>query len=173
MDDQIPGAIHQVTKVLPSYLHLRALRWSLSVTSLEGKYPLIVTGGKVSIGERLAIRGTQGQVEIGSVSGGELMIGIRVFINWGSTIVAYTGISIGDNCRIGELTAIFDTDHHATEPGTAVRKSRISKGHNVWIGRGSIVLPGVEIGDNAVIAAGSLVNSNFPPNTLVEVIQRA
>lgn len=121
----------------------------------------------MSIGDHLSIRGTQGRVEIGSVNGGELMIGSRVFINWGSTIVAYIGITIGDDCRIGELTAIFDTDHHAIEPETTVTTSKVSIGRNVWIGRGSIVLPGVEIGDNAVVSAGSVVSSNVEPNTLV------
>jgi acetyltransferase-like isoleucine patch superfamily enzyme len=147
--------------------HLRFLHWSRGFASVEGKYPLIVSGGLVKIGERLAIRGTQGRVEIGSASGGKLTLGDRVFINWGSTVVAHFEIEIGDDCKIGELTAIFDTDYHPIEPGADVMKSRVSIGSNVWIGRNSIILPGVTIGDNSVIAAGSLVSSDVEANTLV------
>ncbi|MGA2970877.1 MAG: acyltransferase [Acidimicrobiales bacterium] len=81
--------------------------------------------------------------------------------------MAHLDIEIGDDCKIGELSAIFDTDHHEVEPGSEVVKSKVSIGSNVWIGRSSIVLPGVTIGNNSVIAAGSLVNSDVPPNTLV------
>jgi acetyltransferase-like isoleucine patch superfamily enzyme len=45
--------------------------------------------------------------------------------------------------------------------------SKVVIGRNVWIGRNSIVLPGVHIGDNSVVAAGSVVNSDVEPNTLV------
>jgi acetyltransferase-like isoleucine patch superfamily enzyme len=148
-------------------LHLHARRWSRGLSTVEGAYPLLVTGGSVTIGERLAIRGTQGRVEIGSVAGGTLKLGDRIFINWGSTVVAHVDIEIGDDCKIGELTAIFDTDHHEVEPGAGVVKSKVVIGSNVWIGRNSMVMPGVQIGDNSVVAAGSLVNSDVEPNTLV------
>ena len=134
---------------------------------MKGSYPLLVRGGRVSIGDRFSIRGTQGPTEIGSIRGGELEIGKRVFVNWGATVVAHIGITIGDDCRIGELSAIFDSDHHAVEPGIDVFRSKVIVGNNVWIGRAAIILPGVEIGDNAVIAAGSVVNSSVAPNTLV------
>jgi maltose O-acetyltransferase len=166
--------LNKVTTNRPNYLksivltiHLHLRRWSRGISSVEGKYPLIVTGGTVAIGEHLAIRGTQCRVEIGSVAGGKLTLGQRVFINWGSSVVAHLDIEIGDDCKIGELSAIFDTDHHEVEPGSEVVKSKVSIGSNVWIGRSSIVLPGVTIGNNSVIAAGSLVNSDVPPNTLV------
>jgi acetyltransferase-like isoleucine patch superfamily enzyme len=148
-------------------LHLHARRWSEGLSTVEGAYPRIVTGGSVTIGERLAIRATQGRVEIGAVAGGKLTLGDRLFINWGSTVVAHVDIRIGDDCKIGELSAIFDTDHHEVEPGAGVVKSSVVIGNNVWIGRNSIVLPGVRIGDNSVVAAGSLVNSDVEPNTLV------
>jgi acetyltransferase-like isoleucine patch superfamily enzyme len=166
--------LKKITTSRPNYLksivltvHLHARGWSRGISSVEGKYPLIVKGGTVAIGEHLAIRGTQCRVEIGSVPGGTLTLGERVFINWGSTVVAHLQIDIGDDCKIGELSAIFDTDHHEVEPGTDVMKSKVRIGNNVWIGRNSVVLPGVTIGDNAVIAAGSLVNADVKSNTLV------
>ncbi len=157
-------------KLLKSALltaELHALRWLKGVASLRGSYPLIVRGGKVKIGSHFAVRGTQARVEFGSVKGGELLIGDRVFINWGSTVVAHVGITVGDDCRIGELCAIFDTNHHAVDQQDTVLKARVVIGRNVWIGRGSIVLPGVEIGDNAVISAGSVVSKSVETNTLV------
>lgn len=121
----------------------------------------------MKIGNQLCLRGALGRIELGAVSGGELVIGNRVFINWGSTIVATTGITIGDDCNIAELTAIWDSNYHAVEPGAEVKKSKTCIGRNVWIGRASIIMPGVHIGDNAVVAAGSVVTSNVDSNTVV------
>jgi acetyltransferase-like isoleucine patch superfamily enzyme len=143
------------------------LRWSRSTSLLSGQYPRLVTGGKVRIGHQLCLRGAQGRVELGAAPGGELVIGDRVFVNWGSTIVATVGIEIGDDCNIAELTAIWDSNYHALEPGAEIKQMKTVVGRNVWIGRGSMILPGVHIGDNVVIAAGSVVTTNVDANTLV------
>jgi acetyltransferase-like isoleucine patch superfamily enzyme len=147
--------------------HFRLLRWSHSTSQLSGRYPRLVTGGNVRIGHQLCLRGAQGRVELGAVPGGELVIGDRVFVNWGSTIVATIGIEIGDDCNIAELTAIWDSNYHPLEQGAEIKQAKTIVGRNVWIGRGSMILPGVQIGDNAVIAAGSVVTTNVDSNTLV------
>jgi acetyltransferase-like isoleucine patch superfamily enzyme len=99
--------------------------------------------------------------------GGSLTIGERVFVNQGATIVAYVSISIGDDCRIGDYVGIYDTDHHPVEQGAEVRQAPVVIGRNVWLGRGAIVLPGVTIGDHAVVGAGSVITSDVPARTLV------
>lgn len=90
-----------------------------------------------------------------------------MFVNWGSTIVATIGIEIGDDCNIAELTAIWDSNYHALEPGAEIKQAKTVVGRNVWIGRGSMILPGVQIGENVVIAAGSVVTADVDSNTLV------
>lgn len=99
--------------------------------------------------------------------GGSLTIGERVFVNQGATIVAHVSISIGDDCRIGDYVGIYDTDYHPVEQGAEVRRAPVVIGRNVWLGRGAIVLPGVTIGDHAVVGAGSVITSDVPARTLV------
>jgi hypothetical protein len=70
---------------------------------------------------------------------------------------------------------MFDTSGHpvdaaarrAGQPVAPEEVKPIVIGDNVWIGRGSIIFPGVTIGENSVVSAGSAVLSNVPPNTLV------
>ena len=122
--------------------------------------------GRVRLG-RLALRGTTAPVEIGADAGGELTIGERVFINQGATVVASLSITIGDDARIGDYVAIYDTDHHPVEQNAAVRRAPVKIGRNVWLARGAVVLPGVTIGDHSVVAAGAVVTEDVPERTLV------
>jgi acetyltransferase-like isoleucine patch superfamily enzyme len=132
----------------------------------EGTAPVVHGKGRIQVG-RLALRCTPAPVELGAMTEGELTIGDRVFINQGTTIVAYKSISIGDDCRIGDYVGIYDTDHHPVEEGAEVRLAPVVVGRNVWIARGAIVLPGVSIGDHAVVGAGAVVSTDVPARTLV------
>jgi acetyltransferase-like isoleucine patch superfamily enzyme len=145
-------------------LKLRGIGAGL-VTS-EGRNPIIHSGGIISLG-RVALRGTTAAVELGAQPGGRLTIGDRVFINQGVTLVAHHDITVGDDCRIGDYVAIYDTDHHAVDQETPVRSAPVRIGRNVWIARGAIVMPGVTIGDHSVVAAASVVTADVPPRTLV------
>ena len=68
---------------------------------------------------------------------------------------------------IGHNTIIATINH---EINPDIRRDLIPKkviiGNNVWIGSGSIILPGTSIGDNAIIGAGSVVNKDIPENTI-------
>jgi acetyltransferase-like isoleucine patch superfamily enzyme len=81
--------------------------------------------------------------------------------------VANLSIILGDNCRIGDLVAIFDSDHHSLEPSRPMRIAPVRLGTNVWVGRSATILPGVTIGDHAVVAAGSVVTDDVPARTVV------
>lgn len=103
--------------------------------------------------------------------GGNITIGSHVRINAGCVLVSYAGITIGDDCLIGEYVSVRD-GNHGTELGMPMRlqphrSAPVSIGRNVWIGRGSVVLMGVNIGDGAVVAANSVVNRNVPTNSIV------
>jgi acetyltransferase-like isoleucine patch superfamily enzyme len=65
------------------------------------------------------------------------------------------------------LVAIFDSDHHPIEPSRPTRFAPVRLGANVWVGRSATILPGVTIGDHAVIAAGSIVTDDVPARTLM------
>ncbi|MBN1920169.1 MAG: acyltransferase [Anaerolineae bacterium] len=82
-------------------------------------------------------------------------------------------ITIGDNCLISQYVAIIGSNH-STCAGVLVQSqpwdlmgAGVQIGNDVWLGTHAIVLPGVTIGDGAIVAAGSVVNSNVPPNAIV------
>ena len=137
-----------------------------AVVTVDGLHPVLVTFGSIKCG-RLFLRCKTIPIEVGAGSNGALVIGERVFINTGSTVVANHSIIIGDDCRIGDLVAIFDSDHHSLEPSRPIRMAPVRLGNNVWVGRSATILPGVTIGDHAVIAAGSVVTGDVPARTLM------
>ena len=80
-------------------------------------------------------------------------------------------IIIGSNCDISDRVSIFCGTHEIDEIGPRVAGNGIGKdifiGNGVWIGYGALILPGVKIGDKAVIAAGSVVHKDVPAYTIV------
>lgn len=87
--------------------------------------------------------------------GKNIAVGKNVFINSGCRFQDQGGISIGDGTLIGH-NVVLATLNHGIAPGERhdLFPASIHIGKNVWIGANATVLPGVTIGDNAVIAAG-------------------
>lgn len=96
--------------------------------------------------------------------GGHLKLGEGSFINENVRITCGSKIVIGDGTAIGPGVIIRSVDGHQLE-GSLPSKSIIIGSH-VWIGERAIILKGVNIGDGAVIGAGSIVVSDIPAHTL-------
>lgn len=104
---------------------------------------------------------------------GRLTLGDGSIITTGVNIRAAGGaISIGPKSGIGQFSVLVAA-HHAIQAGTAyfntpydTTRSGVTIGANVWVGAHCVILPGVSIGDNAVIGAGSIVNRDVPANEL-------
>lgn len=92
-----------------------------------------------------------------------LRLGRDVFLNWGADVFVTTGVEIGEYTMIGPRCFITDTAGHAVAPDEGVVVGRVLIGRNVWIGHSVHVLPGVTIGDHAVVGAGSVVTKSIPP----------
>lgn len=103
-------------------------------------------------------------------TGGEnIRIGRNVFINQHCTLYDLGGIDIGDDVMIGPNVSLI-TSGHPLDPAqrrSGVTARPISIGKNVWIGAGATVIAGVTVGENSVVAAGSVVTRDVPANTLV------
>ena len=101
--------------------------------------------------------------------GDEIRVGRNVFINQNCTFYDLGGLDIADNVMIGPNVSII-TSSHPLEPSKR-RTTTIGKpiviGKNVWIAANALIIGGVSIGENAVVAAGSVVTKNVPPNTFV------
>ena len=89
--------------------------------------------------------------------------------NFNLSILDEAPVTIGDNVLIGPNSSLITIIHALTpdERNQGVMKARpITIGDNVWIAANETVLPGVEIGEGAVIGAGSVVTHSIPPHTL-------
>ena len=101
--------------------------------------------------------------------GKQISIGKRFFANFNFTVLDEARVTIGDDCFIGPNVSIY-TACHSTDP--VERNSRqewakpVTIGNNVWIGGSVTILPGVEIGDNVSIGAGSVVVKDIPSNSV-------
>lgn len=100
--------------------------------------------------------------------GKHITIGKNVFINFDCTFLALGGITIQDDVLIGPKVSLI-TENHPLNPeerkGLIAKPIMIKK--NVWIGANATILPGVTIGENAVVAAGAVVSKDVPHNTVV------
>ena len=97
-----------------------------------------------------------------------ITIGKRVFINHACSFLDMGGIVIEDDVLIGPKVNLI-TENHPLSP--TERRALISKPivikRNAWIGAAATILPGVTIGENAVVAAGAVVSRDVPANTVV------
>ena len=116
---------------------------------------------------------------------GRCTIGDFSLLN-GALIMAEEKIDIGSHCLISWNVGLADSDFHPLEPAQRMvdaqalapffenrpprprlKTAPIKIGDNVWIGMNAVILKGVTIGDNSVVAAGSVVTKSVEPNTVV------
>lgn len=101
----------------------------------------------------------------GIISSGILSIGDNVFLNQNVFITCLKHIIIGDNVSIANNVVIVDHNHSLIEKNKYESDDVVIE-NNVWIGANSVILKGVHIGHDSVIAAGSIVTKDIPPNTV-------
>lgn len=100
--------------------------------------------------------------------GKNITLGARIFINSGCRFQDQGGITIGDDCLIGHNTVLATLNHDMDPAKRAdLHPAPIVIGRNVWIGANVTVLPGVTIGDDAVVAAASVVTKDVPAGSVV------
>ncbi len=100
--------------------------------------------------------------------GRNISLGKNVFINHACSFLDMGGIIIEDEVMLGPRVNLTSENHplnpndrKAVIPGPIVIK------RNAWIGAGATILPGITVGENAVVAAGAIVNRDVPPHTVV------
>lgn len=102
--------------------------------------------------------------------GTQITIGADCFVNYDAIFLDCATITVGDNVQIGPrvqlLTALHPVDDYAARRAGVESAAPIVVGDNVWLAAGVIVCPGVTIGDDAVIGAGSVVTRDIPARVL-------
>ncbi|GAB4039367.1 DapH/DapD/GlmU-related protein [Spirosoma jeollabukense] len=97
-----------------------------------------------------------------------IRLGKNVFINHNCSFLDIGGITIEDDVQIGPSVKLT-SENHPLDPAdrkTVLLQPILIK-RNAWIGAGATILPGVTVGENAVVAAGAVVSRDVPPNTVV------
>jgi acetyltransferase-like isoleucine patch superfamily enzyme len=104
-----------------------------------------------------------------TTGGVDIRVGRNVFVNQNCTFYDLGGLDIDDDVMIGPNVSII-TSGHPIEPSQRrdfVVASPIVIERNVWIAAGATIIGGVTVGENSVVAAGSMVTRDVPQNTLV------
>ena len=137
-----------------------------SSVQFDGSVTVLGTGN-VKLGEKSRIGDL---AEFTTNHDGVIRIGREVRLNRGATICAYTEVSIGDFSMVGEFVSIRDANHGIKKSELVRSQPHDAKpiriGCDVWVGRGACILPGVYIGDGAIIGANSIVTKDVPANSI-------
>ncbi|ASX21141.1 acyltransferase [Lactiplantibacillus plantarum] len=138
--------------IYQSKLYLFCVRHRKQINS--GKHLSVRRGFFVKLGKKASIT-----------------IGNNCFFNNDCSLNVMEQIVVGDDCLFGENVKLYDHDH-LHEQGVLFREqgfvsAPIIIGNNCWIGANVTILKGVKIGDNVVVAAGTVVTQDVPENTII------
>lgn len=174
-------------KIRWDYLHCRLMFWGNNVNWVNFKtrgvpYVSVAIGGKCTIGKDLFMNngistnpiGVGNRCTIFVDKDAELIIGDNLGISQ-AALICHTSIKIGNHVNIGGGVCIYDTDFHSLDyhlrsnPVTDKlnkSKSPVTIQNNVFIGAHTLILKGVNIGENSIIGAGSVVTKSVPSNQI-------
>ncbi|MGH2368979.1 MAG: acyltransferase, partial [Chloroflexota bacterium] len=161
------GRLKLVGPALNARLRLRAATRLGRRVTLRGR-PKVTNQGTMTFGDRVRLDSTVATLELVTLPSGHLEIGENVFINYGSSLVSSAHVKVSDDCLIGTHVMVMDCDFHRVEDKAwDTTGAPIVLEERVWLGNRSMVLKGVTIGHDAVVAAGSVVTKDVPPRSVV------
>lgn len=145
---------------------------SISFSPIERFSPNVVVDldrrSRIAFGKRVSIH-SRSRISVNS--GGQLSVKDHTSFNVGCIVTCHHKIQIGRNVSFGPNVMIFDHDHMMHKEFGAKNDAYACKeivvGDNTWIGAGTIILAGAHIGENCVIAAGSVVKGTVPDNSVL------
>jgi tetrahydrodipicolinate N-acetyltransferase len=164
------GLQHALTRFGPALnarIQLRSAEFRGKRVTLHGR-AVISNYGRITLGDRVRLVSTVAKLELATLPGGHLEIGDNVFINYGCSLSSSSHIKIGNDVLIGSHVMIMDSDFHRVEDKAWDPSGLpIIIEDRVWVANRAIVLKGVRIGHDAVVAAGSVVTRDVPPRSVV------
>lgn len=152
---RIWSTVYQITFLLSPWF---ATRWRRLLVSCTQHF--FHGGGHIGLGVSIARRcrlDYPWRISIGTDSS----VGDYAWIQ------AQSDIKIGKNVCVGEYAKIISGSHDVSSPHFDLDEKPIEIGDNVWIATAAIILPGVRIGEGAVVAAGAVVSRDVEPRTVV------
>jgi len=171
-----------ISKIGEIYLKIKGVETGRAVVMYGLPRVNLVNGARIIIGNNVALcstsdgnpLGVNHRVILSAIrSESEIIIGDDTGIS-GTTIAAAKSVKIGSNCLIGANVTITDYDFHSVKPegrryntnAKDIGCSSVIIEDNVWLGMNAVVLKGVVIGQNSIVAAGSVVTKSIPSNCI-------
>jgi acetyltransferase-like isoleucine patch superfamily enzyme len=162
-----PVLLGKAMAALRARYYLRRCTSVGRLVRLEGR-AYVHNDGTIIIGDRVLITGTIVPVELAAIGGGRLEIGAETSIYYGFSAAAHQLVRIGQRCAIGPYVNIIDNNFHDVLDHTRTPPSRpVIIGDDVWLAGRVMILPGVTIGDHAVVSAGAVVTEDVPERAVV------
>jgi acetyltransferase-like isoleucine patch superfamily enzyme len=155
---------------------LRWRRWQLRFPQLRGTGTLALGAGSEVIvrgnGRIVVGAGVRARPDLTLSVQGLLTLGDRVFLGRGVNIACFDRVTIGADTRLAERVSVHDANHvieplsdRATRAGSNIA-AEVNIGERVWLAANVVVVPGVTIGSDVVVGAGSVVTRDLPPGVL-------
>jgi maltose O-acetyltransferase len=168
-EKMLAGELYRATDPELAEAHLRAQR---ILTRYNATLPDEAETRATLLGELFGAVGDHAVIQprFACDYGVNIRAGRNLFVNYGCVFLDCGLIVLGDDVQIGPSVQIY-TATHPLDP--ALRRSGLEAarpvrvGHNVWIGGAAILLPGVTLGDDAVVGAGSVVTADVPAGEVV------
>jgi acetyltransferase-like isoleucine patch superfamily enzyme len=152
---------------------VRARLRGLDITTGEGlrfvggQGPIFRGSGSFRLGDNCSFRAALMRSRLATAPGGTIAFGDRTGFNYGLEIHSSKLVEIGDYTMGGAMVTIYDTNFHQIDEVTETKTEPVRIGRHVWLAHACTVLPGVTIGDHAVIGAGAVISRDVPPRTLM------
>ena len=150
--------ISSVAAIFRAWVFLRGTRLGKRVRLLRGGRLRVEGADRITVGDLAWFDSGPIPTALVCAPGAEILIGVHSGFNYGACLRAHSSIRVGDECMFGAMAMVRDHDGHRTAP--------VVIGDRVWLGHGVMVEPGVTIGDDAVISAGSVVMQDVPARTI-------
>lgn len=130
-----------------------------------GNHLWVQRDGTLELGEGVWLRTEHGENRLTVYPGARVSLGARTLVN-GAMIVAKQEVRVGADARLAFGVRILDADLHDFDQDTPERVEPVRIGDRVWLGANVLVLRGVTIGDDVIVAAGSVVIRDLPSRVL-------
>lgn len=141
----------------------RHVRRCVGKGTIVSRWVQIVNPANITIGDNCLF---QDGVYMRAGNQGYITIGDRAALNSYTKLFGHGGIEIGEEAQLGPGSLVTTTDHDYYDENLETTFKKVTIGRRVWMGANVTVLPGVTIGEYAVIGAGAVVNRDIPPRAV-------